>query len=160
MTLETRIITRSRHTMKKRSRAWMLVLFLGSTLATARAQQIHLRIINGHSGKPVVNATVITLITPGPAHPVANLPTTDANGLTTLSVPVDGRVSAVVTSYPTCRHVAKVDRTRSPISFSISQVESSGIVEMNNCSKQIAPPTPGELTLFVRPLHWWERLSD
>jgi hypothetical protein len=32
-----------------------------------------------------------------------------------------------------------------------------GVVTPNKCGKAIAQPVPGQLVLFVRPPHWWER---
>jgi hypothetical protein len=36
----------------------------------------------------------------------------------------------------------------------------TGIVSKNTCGKVIGERRPGELTIFVRPLSWWEKLKQ
>lgn len=36
----------------------------------------------------------------------------------------------------------------------------TGIVTANTCGKAIAAPESGELTIFVRPLSFWEGISE
>ena len=36
----------------------------------------------------------------------------------------------------------------------------TGIATANTCVKTVAKPQPGELTIFVRPLTFWEKLSQ
>jgi hypothetical protein len=136
------------------------VMTLAPVCAQAQTQQVRIRILNGHTGKPVVHTGVFSRIEPVRRSPEQKMPVTDGNGLVTIEVPSQGRVNAIAGTYPTCRHVAKADRRNGPIMFPVGQIVSTGVVESNNCSKKTVPPTPGELTLFVRPLHWWERLSD
>ncbi len=68
--------------------------------------------------------------------------------------------NAIVRTHPTCRQVAKADRTSPPVTFPVDEIVTRGMVEKNSCSQVNVAPTPGELTLFVRPLHLWEHLSD
>lgn len=44
--------------------------------------------------------------------------------------------------------------------FSTKKVLRSGLVTANACGKARASPKPGEIVLFVRPLHWWEKLRE
>ena len=138
----------------------LLALPSAVVAAPERAVTIHIRVLDGHSGKPIVGHTVIPRIEPLRAHPVENAPVTDAGGSIILTIPTNTRLNAIVSRYPTCRHVPKSDRTKGPITFALDQILSTGVVEANSCSQRTVAPTPGELTLFVRPLHWWERLSD
>lgn len=36
----------------------------------------------------------------------------------------------------------------------------TGIVTANTCGKAVAKPESGELTIFVRPLNFWERMNE
>lgn len=126
----------------------------------AQTAPVTIQVLNGHNGKPVAHRSVSVRIEPLVLDNIRYLPTTDANGVLTVQAPLQAGINAIVTEFPTCRHVPKADRTKGPITFPVHQVLSSGVVEANNCSHRTVPPTPGQLTLFVRPLHWWERLSD
>jgi hypothetical protein len=42
------------------------------------------------------------------------------------------------------------------LSFSVEKVLRSGDVSANYCGKIEASPKPGQIIVFVRPLHWWE----
>jgi hypothetical protein len=44
--------------------------------------------------------------------------------------------------------------------ISTKQLLQQGIVWPNSCGKATASPRPGELTIFVRPLTWWEKLKE
>jgi hypothetical protein len=132
------------------------------SIATLNAQSttIRIRFLDGHTGKSVVHANSFIGVYPlqphrGPIELVA-----DANGEVNITVPTDSRVNSTVSEYPTCRHVAKAARTKGPVTFPVEKIFSSGIVDANNCSHFTTQPIPGELVLFVRPLHWRERLSD
>ena len=131
-----------------------------STVALSQTAAVQIRVLNGHNGKPIAHEGVGVRFEPLVPHGIENQPSTDPNGTLMVNAPIHARMNATVNYYPTCRHVPKADRTKGPITFPVEQVVTKGVVEKNNCSHLTAPPTPGELTLFVRPLHWWERLSD
>jgi hypothetical protein len=40
-------------------------------------------------------------------------------------------------------------------SYPMTLIIQRGIVPANACGKATATPTPGEVTLFVKPVHWW-----
>jgi hypothetical protein len=44
--------------------------------------------------------------------------------------------------------------------YSIKKILESGVSTANRCGKFEAEAKPGELIFFVRPLTWWERLSQ
>jgi hypothetical protein len=44
--------------------------------------------------------------------------------------------------------------------FSTTELLEHGIVTGNTCGKVTASPKPGEVTIFVRPLTWWEKLKQ
>jgi hypothetical protein len=132
-----------------------------STMALSQTAVVQIRVLNGHNGKPIAHEGVSVRFEPPPVpRGIENQPTTDTNGVLPVAAPVRAGLIASVNQYPTCRHVPKADRTKGPITFPVEQIVTAGVVEENSCSHRTVPPTPGELTLFVRPLHWWERLSD
>lgn len=45
-------------------------------------------------------------------------------------------------------------------SYSIKGILESGISASNTCGRSRVKAKPGELILFVRPLHWWERMKQ
>ena len=40
------------------------------------------------------------------------------------------------------------------------EVMRRGVVTANTCGKPTATPIPGQITIFVRPLNFWERLNQ
>ena len=44
--------------------------------------------------------------------------------------------------------------------YSVDEVLKAGIVGENQCGKATAQPVRGTFILFLRPLHWWEKLHD
>ena len=55
-------------------------------------------------------------------------------------------------------HAASPDCTITP--YSTEDWTHTGIVTANTCGKAVAKPEPGVLKLFVRPLNFWEKLSE
>ena len=45
-------------------------------------------------------------------------------------------------------------------SLSTKELIQRGIVTPNFCGKATTSPTPGQVTIFVRPLTWWEKLKQ
>jgi hypothetical protein len=43
--------------------------------------------------------------------------------------------------------------------YRFSEILKDGVVSQNICGKATSKPVAGQLTLFVRPLHWWEWLA-
>jgi hypothetical protein len=44
--------------------------------------------------------------------------------------------------------------------FATMHLLSKGEVTPNACGKSISAPVPGELTIYVRPLSFWEKLKQ
>jgi hypothetical protein len=42
--------------------------------------------------------------------------------------------------------------------YSVPTIIASGLTANNNCSRRTATAKPGELTVFLRPATWWEKL--
>lgn len=133
--------------------------FFGEVPIPVQVSAVHLRVLRGSSGKPLPKAQVVITVVPETTYVTPLERTTDARGTVSLLVGKDTELRAHVLQYPTCRHVAKADRKQPSPGYAVEQILSSGVVQDNGCNRHSIAPTPGELTLFVRPLHWWERLS-
>ena len=129
------------------------------TQAQIQVSSVGLRILNGHNGKPVKRADLIVRQTPARPYETTLDRRTDAAGRASLLIQRDAEIHAIVLHYPTCRTVKKADRKKLSTGYAVGQILTQGMVSENDCSKRTLPPTPGELILFVRPLHWWERMS-
>jgi hypothetical protein len=46
------------------------------------------------------------------------------------------------------------------ISFPTRQIIQQGVVTRNLCGRASADPKPGDLTIFVRPLNWLEKMKQ
>jgi hypothetical protein len=141
----------------------LLVLFFGGSQPSAASggQNIRIRVRNGRNGHPVTKESVNVWFGNKPAGEgfggeggVALLLSTDKNGEVLVSIKGNDAewIDILPDYYFDCR--ARKD-TRRPI-YSVKEVLQSGVVTDNTCGKFTAEPKPGEITFFVRPLHWWE----
>ncbi len=127
--------------------------------AQVQVAPVRIRVLNGRNKKPVKLARLLMTETPVQPYNTPLEQTTDATGRSSVLVQNDIEIHTLVLRYPTCRHVSKADRKKQPAGYSSQQILMQGIVSENGCSKRTLSPTPGELILFVRPQHWWERTS-
>lgn len=142
----------------------LVVLFFGGGQAFAGSdgQKIRIRVLDGRNGHPVTKESVNVWIGDKPEDlllggegVVGSLRSTDKNG--EVSVPIPERhaewIEIEADYYFDCRPYRK----NSPRpAYSVKEILQSGVVLGNTCGKQRAEPRPGEITFFVRPLHWWE----
>lgn len=143
----------------------MAVLLLCSLLlplslpAQVQVATVHIRVLNGRTEKPVKRAETSITVTPG-AYATPLDRKTDLTGRLAFLVPSGTEIHTLVLRYANCRSVPKADRKHQVESFPTGQILAGGIVSENSCSQRTISPTPGELTLFVRPMHWWERIRN
>ena len=108
--------------------------------APAKGASLYIRVLDGRSGKPLANESVIVLVDPrAPGGPM--IKASDALGRITIDVPAVSGVSATVKTHPTCRRAAKADRTKPPISFPKDEIVEQGVVVPNSCSRVNVAPT-------------------
>src|SRR5215472_1628788 len=141
----------------------VLIFPVGFALGAAqRDQRIRIRVLDGRNGHPVTKERVNVWIGDKPAAMlfggeggVASLLPTDKNGEVSAPIPEDHAqwIEIEADYYFDCRPFRK-DAAR-PV-YSVKEVLQTGVVTGNTCGKFRAAPKPGELTFFVRPLHWWE----
>ena len=132
----------------------IMVLSMVAAVA-AHAQTLHLRILDGRNGRPIINEQPqVTWIGHQNGAPIQLQ--TDQDGIAKLVLP-SGNVEYVrieASNYYDCRKVAKDDTTQA---YFVKEALASGIVAINTCGKLEIEPRPGEIILFVRPLHRRER---
>lgn len=146
------------------------------TGAPGKAQTLRVRLLNGRSGKPIANTYVNVWV--GDQRKDAVPVSINSNGDGTLSL-TNSETDALVqagSSHPTIFPYAP--EVRLQVGFALCQSKRqtyswlqitpystdewtrTGIVTANTCGKAVANPEPGLLTIFVRPLTFWERLSE
>jgi hypothetical protein len=144
-----------------RSRIAFLLLSLLMVRAAFSQQQIIVRALDARNGHPLKN-TRIDLWFGDHANSFPQQSTTQPDGTTVFAVQ-EGKTTFVVSGefIADCRggNIAGksyIDRNV----YSVDDVLTAGVVGKNECGKATAQPIRGTLTIFLRPLHWWEKLHD
>lgn len=166
------------------------LVVLGPFATAVRAQTIRIKLVNGRNGRPMARTWADIWVgdksTPskGPLFDTQ----TDDNGVIRLTLTredaevniqkqerrVRGLINPIVIS-PVLKYGDTVSirsglvlcQFRKPdhswltmLDFSTNKVLQSGVVTANACGRAKAPPTPGEIVVFVRPLTLWEKLKQ
>lgn len=164
-----------------------VLLAFGSSGTALRAQTIRIKLVDGRNGRPMggkcINLWVgdrsarmsrPLLETQTDKDGVANLRVTErdaeinnqnqrlACGLQGIIDPVVkyGDTITIGSDYMLCQARLPDGSWQALEGFSTKDALRSGIATANTCGKAKASPTPGEIVLFVRPLHWWEKLKE
>lgn len=134
------------------------LLLASAAPAQTKVERIRIRVLDGHSGKPVKSTMTLTTLYPLISYRYPIDVRSDTQGYASLLVPTDVQLSSLVRRHPVCqaRHKSQPDAL---LTFPVSAILSSGVVAPNTCGHRKASAGPGEFVLFVRPLHWWERFS-
>lgn len=125
---------------------------------------IHIRLLNGKTGQPIADKEIFLernktrLLSHAEEHDIR----TDPSGLAEATVAKTGDIlNPIVVDYKSCTPRTKHnDETGKSERFPIAQILTNGVVAHNACSKTAQSPTPGELTLYFRPMNVFERLTD
>ena len=135
------------------------LIFIAMSSGLLSGQTIHVRLLDGRTAKPVQDVYITAY---GKGWDQDKLPVqTESNGFTV----------EVGTSQTIYVLIAKLDHQPKEWSdYAICQpnhddafipqvaaILKTGVVSKNTCGKETVLPAPGDLILFVRPLHWWER---
>src|SRR5580692_1594700 len=147
-------------------RTALLFFALGLLEFVALAQEVKIRVVDGRNGRPVygeINADFFESdergVAIGQRHNWRWLtPRTDEDGLIHLRLePTDKYLTVTPADAVDCRlQKGELPPVYFPLS-SLGEIIQSGIALENHCGKTRVAPRPGELVLFVRPLHWWEK---
>ena len=126
--------------------------------AQIRVSPVRIRVLTGRTLKPLARVRTSTTVLPVQPYALPIERLTDRQGTLTLLIENGTEVSTSVMRAPACRARPKADRNKPQPAFPVDQIVAAGLVAGNSCSKRTVAPTPGELTLFVRQQHWWQRL--
>jgi hypothetical protein len=166
-----------------------LLISISTCVATAWAQEIHIRVVNGRSGKAITNECLN--ISFGNWRGAELLVPTNGQGIIVLhirgmEVTADAvsahacsgqailgprvfddlkSISVMGDFYVVCQEYGKVVRGQSPPSdripaYPIAKILESGVTAANTCGKFRAEAQKGELLFFVRPLSFWEKMKS
>lgn len=161
-----------------------LLLGVFGLAVTLHAQEVQIKIeaLNGRNGQPVAKSCVYVQVSGNPREFSAEEVATDHKGLARIRLSYDdasvspgrketacfrGATVGTVLRYGNsvdiipnrgkaidCRPPTNKWGTRD-YSYPLKLILRRGIVVANTCGKATATPTPGEVILFVRPVHWW-----
>jgi hypothetical protein len=118
--------------------------------------RVVLRILNGKTGWPIW-AELPNVWLGGANSPVDPPPRTSLRGEIKLEVPatVPRELRFLPNWYVDCRSSGD-QMAGNKLKYSVDEILAEGIVAENVCGKPRAKPTPGVLTLYVRPRTWME----
>lgn len=163
----------------------LLVFALSGT--AVRAQTVELKIVNGRNGHPVADRCMYVWVgdRSNPSSGPLLGTQTDKEGIIRLRLtrgdrrtnnesqrlacglagsiePVAnyGDTISVRTGYALCEPRTADYSWLARADFSTDEALRHGVVTANTCGKATAPPKPGAVILFVRPLTWWEKLKE
>jgi hypothetical protein len=147
--------------------AILLAMFMS---CPAAAQQIAVKLIDGRNGRALGKQSVAIWLAEKMVGVPAQEVVTNADGIAFFPVPAQ-RASFVAAgeSLVDCRdrltytgnakrYEAEKDTVNKDEVYTFADVLSHGAVGANGCGKAVAQPTPGQLVLFARPAHWWEKV--
>lgn len=165
----------------------LLLVFLSVLGGTAlQAQTLSITIVDGRNGRPMADQCIDVWVGDRAAPKSRPLleTQTDRNGVAELRLTkqdakinnrtqklacgLQGVVNPVVqygdtisigSDYMLCQARLPGGSWQALEGFSTKGALQSGIATANTCGKAKASPTPGEIVLFVRPPHWWEKLK-
>ena len=127
----------------------------GAVRASAQASELRVQVLNGKTGRPVVNTHVMlwrdmghAALAPG----VAPQGTTDGEGYAAIPANDAEFVVVFVEGRQTCSKTFEH-------TFSLTSVRTRGLVSENACNAHIHMyAQAGTLVVFVRELTWYERM--
>lgn len=165
---------------------FLLLLVLGLSVRVVYAQTIELKLIDGRNGHPIANKCIYIAVGDNSKPQSGSLLSTqtDVDGAVALQLMdedlnvnnvsrklacgLSGVINPAVkygdtvyirTGYVLCQQHEPGSSWLAMTNYSTKQVLQHGIATANTCGKVTAPPKPGELIVFVRPLTWWEKLK-
>ena len=137
-----------------------MLLTVPACFAQTKVATVNIRVLNSHSGKPVKHADTSSIVFPLSPYTTPIARTADKLGKLSLLVPTEGQISVAVSRYAPCQRMSKAAHAKGPVRLSLQEIFATGVLDTNGCRQRNAALTPGELIVYVRPLHWWERLHD
>jgi hypothetical protein len=160
-----------------------LILLIFGSLFTMSAQTLEIKLMDGRNGHPIANTCVNVWIGDERKDPLTIPP--DSNGTARLRLTSNyaeiktddswkacgdfGVINPVVqykdlfkvnVGYVVCEPHGTDFSWLEVKKLSTREVVQQGFVTANTCGKPTASPAPGQVTMFVRPLNFWEKLKQ
>ena len=155
---------------------FVLVALVATAGVIGHAQTLRIRLVNGISGKPIANSYVNVWVGTQRKEAVPLPVDSSGNAILLLTGSITSREARqesaqVVTfayapeiriqaGFVLCQDTQEKYSWLHITPYKTEQWVHSGFVTANTCGKAIAKAEPGLLTIFVRPLNFWERLSE
>jgi hypothetical protein len=136
--------------------ALLCALLIAPCASHAQTAEIHIRIINGKTGRPIKNETLRVWTTRN--HVDADLWPTDANGSVLLKVDGATQIAVDANQYASCRTLP-ANQQASQFLYSVAEILNKGIATDNTCGPVRVAARPGELILFERPFTLMEKVK-
>ena len=121
-------------------------------------QTVEIKLVNGRNGHPLANSHVNVWLGAKQRDALA-LPT-DQNGIAHLNLADNDGSLRINVPYVLCQPHTPDYSWLAIMTFSADEVLQKGVVRPNACGKVTEPRQPGEVTIFVRPLTWWEKFKQ
>lgn len=134
--------------------------------AAQTTQQIVVKFVDGRSGRSLKNQSVAIWL----AEKALGMPNqtlrTNTEGIALVPIPAEQTSFVIVgESVVDCRMRVRYGKaamdeanTYKQEVYRFADVLARGAVGTNKCGKATAQPIAGQLVLFVRPPHWWEKV--
>ncbi len=159
-------------------------LFFVLPWVSMSAQTIEIALVDGRNGLPIVGRSSYVNAWVGSERKEAIVIPTDAKGVARIeltlnpnqvNIPQADNSGSIVIEHPVVKYDEALQinapyvlcaSERSNYSwlkseeFSTRDILQRGYASPNTCGKAVASPQPGRVTLFVRPLTWWEKLKQ
>jgi hypothetical protein len=139
--------------------SWVAFVTTGALTAMAQGDGIVIRVLNGKNGKPVSGEHLVVFTgslqqTLSSARANVQLQT-DLQGTAILRLDAAvERVQVWVDWHVLCQ------QTPNAKSYSVEEIEKKGLTTQNDCGAVQKTAAPGELVIFARPAHFWEKMSQ
>jgi hypothetical protein len=137
----------------------LLALLLSQS---ATAQQITVKLVDGRNGHALKNQSIGLWLGHRAIGNPAITRITSSDGSAVFPVPHEQQ-SFVIAGFGLvdCRPVKSTDKSTGEYEadvYRFTYVLTHGVVAENKCGKAVVQALPGQLILFERPPHWWEKV--
>jgi hypothetical protein len=136
--------------------ALLCALLIAPCVSHAQTAEIHIRIVNGKTGRPIKTETLRVWTTRN--HVDADLWPTDANGAILLKVDSAAQIALDENLNASCRTLP-ANQQSFQLLYSVAEILNKGISTDNTCGTIRVTAKPGELILFERPFTLMEKVK-
>jgi len=149
----------------RRTFGYALLLILGGARGNAMADTIRIVLLDGNTGKPISHTGLFISLCCSRSAAGVQGGATNGSGEIVLTGIEDARILTPMKpneKFKYCQdstdHGVSISN---PASFAVDEIMRTGVVAPNHCNSRVNPPLrPGTLVFFMRPLTWWEYLTQ